>query len=131
MPRAGRVALLLVALAVPSCSHGPDGAATDAPDRVVVAHFGDSTCSTDYLPAPIHIDRVLNARLAEHYPAQRIVDVNVCKSGDYVFRLLHERRPWLFFRTRYEREVRGRVPHIDVAPIRSGHDHPGRITPQH
>jgi len=122
MPRVGRAALLLVALAVPSCSHGPGGAASDAPDRVVVAHFGDSTCSTDYLPGPIHVDRVLNARLAEHYPAQRIVNVNVCKSGDYVFRFLHERRPWIFWRTRYERDVHRSLPRIDIALVRYGYN---------
>ncbi|TMB00498.1 MAG: hypothetical protein E6J70_10320 [Deltaproteobacteria bacterium] len=128
MPRVGRAALLLLVLAGASCSHGPGGAAADAPDRVVIAHFGDSTCSTDYLPAPMHIDRVLNARLADRYPGQRIVNVNLCKSGDYVFRFLHERRPWLFWRTRYERDVRGRVPHIDIALVRYGHNDRGRFS---
>ena len=128
MLRVGRAVLLLLASIGPSCSTPAGGPAAGAPDAIVVAHFGDSTCSTDYLPPAIHIDRVLNARLAEHYPAQRIVNVNVCKSGDYVFRFLHERPWWLFFRTRYERDVRGRVPHIDVALIRYGHNDRGRFT---
>src|SRR5439155_684376 len=48
--------------------------------------------------------------------------------GDYVFRFLHERRPWLFWRTRYERDVRGRVPHLDIALIRYGHNDRGRFS---
>src|SRR5437773_9529713 len=119
MPRVGRAALLLLALAGASCSPAPSA---DAPDRVVIAHFGDSTCSTDYLPAPLHIDRVLNARLAERYPGQRIVNVNVCKSGDYVFRFMHERRPWLLWRTRYERDVHRSVRRMDIALIRYGYN---------
>src|SRR5437762_6703134 len=78
MPPVGRAALLLLALAGASCSPAPSA---DAPDRVVIAHFGDSTCSTDYLPAPLHIDRVLNARLAERYPAQRIVNVTSARAA--------------------------------------------------
>jgi len=86
-----RAALGVLALAVAGCSRGPDA----PPGAVVIAHFGDSTCSTDYLPPSSHVDQVLNARLAAHYRGQPIVNVNVCKSGDYVFRFMHERRPWL------------------------------------
>jgi len=106
----------VLALAVAGCSRRPDA----PPGAVVIAHFGDSTCSTDYLPPSSHVDQVLNARLAEHYRGQPVVNVNVCKSGDYVFRFMHERRLWLLWRTRYERDVCRSVPRIDIALVRYG-----------
>src|SRR5947199_266617 len=68
MPRVGRAALLLLALAGASCSPAPSA---DAPDRVVIAHFGDSTCSTDYLPAPLHIARERQYPLVEVFARLR------------------------------------------------------------
>jgi len=116
--RRGRVALCVLALAVAGCARGPDL----PPGAVVVAHFGDSTCSTDYLPPSSHVDQVLNARLAEHYHGQPIVNVNVCKSGDYVYRFMHERQPRLLWRTRYERDVQRSVRRMNIAFIRYGYN---------
>src|SRR5207244_8044688 len=59
---------------------------------------------------------------AAHYRGQPIVNVNVCKSGDYVFRFMHERRPRLFWRTRYERDVQRSVRRMDIALIRYGYN---------
>jgi hypothetical protein len=109
--------LLGALLAVTAC-----GAGRSPADTVVVAHFGDSTCATDYLPREQHVETLLNAKLAARYPNQKIVNRSVCKSGDYVYRFLHE-RPWRYlFRTRYAKDVRSRLDRIDVALLRYGHN---------
>jgi lysophospholipase L1-like esterase len=96
-------AALLAATAAPSLpAAGPE---------VVVAHFGDSTCSTDYLPAGQRVDAVLNGLLTARYPAQRIVNRNVCKSGEWIRSFVDSGR--------YAR-VRARVPRVDVALVRYG-----------
>jgi hypothetical protein len=87
--------------------------ATEAtPDEVVVAHFGDSTCITSYLPEEQRIHALLNPRLAERYPKQRIVSRNVGLDGDWIRQFLDQGR--------YQRDVAEKIPRIDVALIRYG-----------
>jgi len=80
-------------------------------EEIVVAHFGDSTVQTSYLPPAERVDAVLNARLAAHYRTQRITDVNVARAREFVRQLLDGGR--------YDR-VRAAVPHVDVALVRYG-----------
>jgi lysophospholipase L1-like esterase len=80
-------------------------------EEVVVVHFGDSTCITDYLPATQRVDAVLNARLAARYPGQRVVSHNAARSGEHVREFLDGGR--------YD-AVRGRIDRIDVALVRYG-----------
>ena len=101
-----------VTLALAGCLAGRDGASGRQGDTVVVAHFGDSTCITDYLPHERRVDALLNARLVARYPRQRIVSHNVARSGEYIRQFLDGGR--------YERDVRQRIPHIDVALVRYG-----------
>jgi lysophospholipase L1-like esterase len=86
-------------------------ACVEGTEEVVVVHFGDSTCITDYLPVAERVDAVLNARLAAHYPGQRIVSHNAARSGEYVREFLDGGR--------YD-AVRGRIDRVDVALVRYG-----------
>ena len=96
----------------------PDAAAVKkhmTPDQeVVIVHFGDSTCITSYLPKDQRVEAVLNQRLAAFYSRQRIVSHNVAAGGDYIRRFLDKGR--------YEKAVKDKIPHIDIALIRYGHN---------
>jgi lysophospholipase L1-like esterase len=81
-------------------------------ERIVVAHFGDSTCSTDYLWHWQRVDAVLNAKLRAHYPEQHIASYNLCRSGEFIREFLESGR--------YDRDVRQRLARIDVALVRYG-----------
>ena len=84
--------------------------------EVVIVHFGDSTCITSYLPAEQRVEAVLNDRLSKFYRNRRIISHNVAAGGDYI-------RPFLDT-GRYEKVVKDKIPHIDIALIRYGHNHP-------
>jgi lysophospholipase L1-like esterase len=115
--RCATVFLALVVVATACRSAAPP------PDAVVVAHLGDSTTVTDYLPPDARIDRVLNARLTARYPTQRIVDVNLARNGEDIRGLFAPRRALgglVVRRSRYEAEIHGRLPRIDVALVRYG-----------
>lgn len=88
--------------------------ASDAHQKVVVVHFGDSTCITSYLPNDQRVEAVLNHRLSAFYKHQKIVNHNVAAGGDYVRRFLDSGR--------YEKVVKDTIRHIDIALIRYGHN---------
>src|SRR5688572_7258681 len=80
--------------------------------KTIIAHFGDSTCMTEHL-APDHIVvAILNVRLKGHYKTEDIVNVNVAQGGDSVRQFLDSKR--------YERDVKDKLKHIDIAFIRYG-----------
>jgi lysophospholipase L1-like esterase len=85
--------------------------AAQAADEVVVAHFGDSTCATIYLPVEQRIDAVLNAKLSEKYKNQKIRNINVGLDGDFIRQFIDKGR--------YEK-VKAQHPKIDIALIRYG-----------
>jgi hypothetical protein len=89
-------------------------AAEKAPDldNVIIAHFGDSTCMTNYLPAEHMVDAILNVRLKATYKTSQITNVNVAEGGDSIRRFLDNRR--------YEKDVKNKLPRIDIAFIRYG-----------
>lgn len=125
-----RILLVLSLLAAWSCGAGRG---TDSPADVVVVHFGDSTTITDYLEPEQRIDRVLNAKLAARYPQQRIVSHNAAVSGDTLRAFLAPRH-WLRGviprPSRYETEVVGRLPRIDLALVRYGQNDMKVLTPR-
>jgi len=92
----------------------PTLAATGARQDVVIVHFGDSTCITGYLPESQRVEAVLNDRLSAFYKHQRIVSHNVAAGGDYIRQFLDSGR--------YEKVVKDKIPHIDIALIRYGHN---------
>ncbi len=106
-----RVFSLAVLLAV--CL-SPTLEAADDPREVVIVHFGDSTCITGYLPANQRVETVLNQRLSAFYKEQMIVSHNVAAGGDYIRQFLDYGR--------YEKVVKDKIPHIDIALIRYGHN---------
>jgi lysophospholipase L1-like esterase len=89
----------------------PSARAEDKAHTIIV-HFGDSTCMTTYLPAEHMVDAILNVRLKAHYKTADIVNVNVAEGGDSVRRFLDNKR--------YERDVKDKLRHIDIAFIRYG-----------
>ena len=82
--------------------------------EVVIVHFGDSTCITSYLPAEQRVEAVLNDRLSKSYRNRRIISHNVAAGGDYIRQFLDSGR--------YKKAVKDRIPHIDIALIRYGHN---------
>ena len=88
--------------------------AADARQEVVIVHFGDSTCITSYLPESQRVEAVLNHRLSAFYKHQRIISHNVAAGGDYIRQFLG--------RGRYEKVVKEKIPHIDIALMRYGHN---------
>ena len=82
--------------------------------EVVIVHFGDSTCITSYLPAEQRVEAVLNDRLSKFYRNRRIISHNVAAGGDYIRQFLDSGR--------YRKVVKERIPHIDIALIRYGHN---------
>ena len=87
---------------------------TEDKAEVVIVHFGDSTCITSYLPKEKRVETVLNKRLSAFYENQKIVSHNVAAGGDYIRKFLHSGR--------YQRVVREKIPQIDIALIRYGHN---------
>ena len=87
---------------------------TEGKAEVVIVHFGDSTCITSYLPKEKRVESVLNDRLAAFYENQRIVNHNVAAGGDYIRQFLDSGR--------YRRVVKEKIPQIDLALIRYGHN---------
>lgn len=110
-------AVLVSAGVVSGCAALRSRPAAEA-EEIVVVHFGDSTCATDYLPAAERVDALLAAQLAARYPRQRIASRNVCRAHDFVRQFLDGGR--------YAR-VRVQVPHIDVALIRYGQNDLARV----
>ena len=88
--------------------------AAEARQEVVIVHFGDSTCITGYLPKDQRVEAVLNRELANFYTHQKIVSHNVAAGGDYIRRFLDKGR--------YEKVVKDKISHIDIALIRYGHN---------
>jgi hypothetical protein len=82
--------------------------------EVVIVHFGDSTCITSYLPSEQRVETVLKDRLSTFYKHQKIVSHNVAAGGDYIRQFLDSGR--------YEKVTKDRIPHIDIALIRYGHN---------
>jgi hypothetical protein len=111
--------LLATLLALGCLLHGVCRGGTD---EVVIAHFGDSTCITSYLPKEQRVDAVLNARLLEHYKGQKIRNVNVGLDGDHVRQFLDAGR--------YAKDVKNKLPRIDIALIRYGQNDMKRIKPE-
>jgi hypothetical protein len=85
-----------------------------ADDEIVIVHFGDSTCITSYLPKKQRVESVLNHRLTEFYEDQEIVNHNVAAGGDYIRQFLDSGR--------YRKSVKDKIPNIDIAMIRYGHN---------
>ena len=106
-----RLYLLIGLLA--ACS-SPVLAGAEARQEVVIVHFGDSTCITGYLPNDQRVEAALNHRLSAFYRHQKIVSHNVAAGGDYIRRFLDKGR--------YEKAVKDKIPHIDIALIRYGHN---------
>jgi lysophospholipase L1-like esterase len=94
--------------------------APSAEEEIVVGHFGDSTCKTDYLPAVERVDAVLHERLVAHY-RQRITSLNLARARETTRQLLDGGR--------YAR-VRAVVPRLDVAFVRYGQNDLVRGTPE-
>ena len=88
--------------------------AADALQEVVIVHFGDSTCITSYLPETQRVEAVLNDRLSNFYKHQKIVSHNVAAGGDYIRQFLDSGR--------YKKSVKDKIPHVDIALIRYGHN---------
>jgi hypothetical protein len=82
--------------------------------EIVIVHFGDSTCITSYLPKEQRVESVLKDRLSAFYEDERIVSHNVAAGGDYIRQFLDSGR--------YRKVVKDRIPHIDIALIRYGHN---------
>lgn len=96
-----------------SCPMSP-GNRADTDGEVVIVHFGDSTCITSYLPQDQRVEAVLNDRLSAVYKDHKIVSHNVAAGGDYIRRFLDQGR--------YEKVVKDKIQHIDIALIRYGHN---------
>jgi lysophospholipase L1-like esterase len=88
--------------------------AADARQEVVIVHFGDSTCITSYLPETQRVEAVLNDRLSAFYKHQKIVSHNVAAGGDHIRQFLDSGR--------YKKSVKDKIPHVDIALIRYGHN---------
>jgi lysophospholipase L1-like esterase len=101
------------ALADPTLSD-PTANRPNGEAEVVIVHFGDSTCITSYLPNKQRVEAVLNDRLSAFYKHQKIVSHNVAAGGDYIRQFLDSGR--------YEKVAKNRIPHIDIALIRYGHN---------
>ena len=93
-----------------------------ADDEIVIVHFGDSTCITSYLPKEQRVESVLNHRLTEFYEDQEIVNHNVAKGGDYIRMFLDSGR--------YRADVKDKIPQIDIALIRYGHNDQKHCEPE-
>jgi lysophospholipase L1-like esterase len=114
-----RLAVLLPALVLSLRASELPAAASNASrpkDRadVVIVHFGDSTCITSYLPKEQRVEAVFRERLAAFYKNQNVVSHNVAAGGDYIRQFLDSGR--------YKKAVKDRIPHIDLALIRYGHN---------
>jgi hypothetical protein len=120
------VALSLFSLPALASEPAPANSTASHPNgkrQVVIVHFGDSTCITSYLPTEQRVEAVLNDRLSMFYENQRIVSHNVAAGGDYIRQFLGSGR--------YKKAVKDRIPHIDIALIRYGHnDQSGRRLPR-
>ena len=103
----------VLVILVASCP-GQYGNAVDTDEEIVIVHFGDSTCITGYLPKDQRVEAVLNRKLATFYKDRKIVSHNVAAGGDYIRRFLDTGR--------YEKVVKDKIPHIDIALIRYGHN---------
>jgi lysophospholipase L1-like esterase len=113
------VTVLLSLFSLPALASEPtatDSTASRPMDKaeVVIVHFGDSTCITSYLPAEQRVEAVLNDRLSNFYRNQKTVSHNVAAGGDYIRQFLDSGR--------YKKAVKDRIPHIDIALIRYGHN---------
>ncbi len=102
--------MLTLACMYPAGLNAEEKPAKGDSEDIVVAHFGDSTCVTTYLPKEQRIETVLNARLKAHYKDQKITNINLAKNGETIRKL--------FDRGRYKRDVKGAHPNIDIALIR-------------
>jgi lysophospholipase L1-like esterase len=85
-----------------------------ARQEIVIVHFGDSTCITSYLPKEQRVESVLNDRLSAFCENQNVVSHNVAAGGDYIRQFLDSGR--------YRKVVKERIPDIDIALIRYGHN---------
>ena len=111
------VTVLLSLFSLPALASEPTDSTASRPiekAEVVIVHFGDSTCITSYLPKEQRVEAVLNDRLSAFYENQRIVSHNVAAGGDYIRQFLDSGR--------YKKAVKDRIPHIDIALIRYGHN---------
>ena len=107
------IRLCCLACLLAACLSQPAEAA-DARQEVVIVHFGDSTCITSYLPETQRVEAVLNDRLSAFYKHQKIVSHNVAAGGDYIRQFLDSGR--------YKKSVKDKIPHVDIALIRYGHN---------
>jgi hypothetical protein len=107
---------LLASPALPADAMPPEPTSHRPKDEaeVVIVHFGDSTCITGYLPNDQRVEAVLNHRLSAFYKHQKIVSHNVAAGGDFIRRFLDSGR--------YKKVVKDKIPHIDIALIRYGHN---------
>ncbi len=103
-------ALTVLLLARPS----PILDTAEARHEIVIVHFCDSTCISSYLPNEQRVDAVFNDRLSAMYKHQKIVSHNVAAGGDFIRGFLDTGR--------YENVVKDKIPHIDIALIRYGHN---------
>ena len=111
------LAVLLCPIALPTVRSATADSATVRPranDEVVIVHFGDSTCITSYLPSEQRVEAVLNKRLSGFSRHQTILSHNVATGGDFIRRFLDSGR--------YKKVVKEKIPHIDIALIRYGHN---------
>ena len=111
------VTVLLSLFSLPAVASEPSNSTASRPTdkaEVVIVHFGDSTCITSYLPKEQRVESVLNERLSTFYENQRVVSHNVAAGGDFIRQFLDSGR--------YRKAVKERIPHIDIALIRYGHN---------
>ena len=108
-----RLRRYVLVILVASCP-GQYATAIDTDEEVVIVHFGDSTCITSYLPKDQRVEAVLNQKLAAFYKDRKIVGHNVATGGDFIRRFLDSGR--------YKKVVKDKIPRIDVALIRYGHN---------
>lgn len=88
--------------------------AAESKEEMVIVHLGDSTCITSYLPKCQRVEAILNQRLSAFSEQQKIVNHNVAANGDYIRQFLDSGR--------YQTAVKSKVPRIDIALIRYGHN---------
>ncbi len=84
-------------------------------DHVIIAHFGDSTCMTDYLPPEQMVDAILNVRLKAAYKTSKITNYNLGLSGDSIRVFLDTGRY-----EHWKNALTGALTGIDIAFIRYG-----------
>jgi len=91
-------------------------------EKVVVAHFGDSTCICSYLKRDKRVDALLEKKLQAHYRGQKIDNVNVAQGGEFIRQFLDGGKGLSSGSNakRYEQKIRPRNPKIDIALIRYG-----------